>query len=215
MRSDGAAPHARETDPEVRANLWSPIPNRITTLRLAALPLLWVMAALGETAWLAAGLAVAALTDVADGVIARLSGTTTTFGSRLDSIADHLLTGSTIVWLLWLRPDFFARERATLTAWLILGIVSLLVGWVKFRRIGGLHLYSAKVAGVAGYLLAIWLLFSASYPRWIFFTVIGLASLAALETMAVFLTRREVDETIGSIFLPRPPDEGRSTPGRI
>lgn len=198
---------------ESEANLWTPIPNRITTLRLVALPLLWVLAAVGARPWLAAGLAIAALTDVADGIIARLSGTTTTFGSRLDSIADHLLTGSTIIWLLWLRPDFFARERVTLTAWLILGTISLLVGWVKFRRIGGLHLYSAKVAGVAGYLLAIWLLFSTSYPRWVFFTVMGLASLAALETMAVFLTRRKVDETLGSIFLPPRPDNQRHSPG--
>lgn len=199
---------------ESEANLWTPIPNRITTLRLVALPLLWVLAAAGARPWLAAGLAVAALTDVADGIIARLSGTTTTFGSRLDSIADHLLTGSTIIWLLWLRPDFFARERVTLTAWLILGTISLLVGWVKFRRIGGLHLYSAKVAGVAGYLLAIWLLFSTSYPRWVFFTVMGLASLAALETMAVFLTRRKVDETLGSIFLAREADGHGGRPVR-
>lgn len=187
------------------SNPWSSLPNRITALRLAALPVLWTLAAFRETSWLAAGLSLAALTDVIDGIVARGSGRATTFGSRLDSVADHLLTASTVVWLLWLRPEFVARERVLLSVWVGLGALVLLVGWVRFRTIGGPHLYSAKVAAVLGYLAVIGVLLTVDFPRWIVHGVVGIALLAALETLAVFLTRARADEHAGSIFLPSRP----------
>src|SRR5690606_15223205 len=42
---------------------WASLPNRITLLRLGALPVLWVLAGLRETTALAIGLIVAASTD--------------------------------------------------------------------------------------------------------------------------------------------------------
>jgi phosphatidylglycerophosphate synthase len=191
--------------------LWSTLPNRITTLRFAALPILWLLAGLRETSLLAIGLLLAALTDVIDGFVARRTGTATPLGSRLDSVADHLLTASTVLWLVLLRPDFFVRERVALLAWATLAITVLIVGWIRFRRIGGLHLYSAKVAGTAGYLFAIWLLFAASYPPIAFYLVLGLATVAAAETLIVFLVASRVDEHAGSILtgaLSRPRTSG-------
>jgi cardiolipin synthase (CMP-forming) len=190
------------------------IPNWITAIRLAALPVLWLLAAFRHTTWLGLGLGFAAFTDVIDGIVARRWGQTTEFGSRLDSFADHLMTASTVVWLFWLRPEFFHRERLLLSAWVLLGILALLVGWIRFRRVGGLHLYTAKVAGTFGYLFAIALLLFASYPRWVFFIVIGLAFIAVLETLAVFLFCDDVDENGKSILLLscRSPGRGGANP---
>jgi phosphatidylglycerophosphate synthase len=187
----------------MRHELLATLPNRITSLRLASVPLLWILAILQETAWLGIGVAIAALTDVLDGAIARWSGHTTAFGSRLDSIADHLLTLSTALWLVMLRPEFFVRERVPLVAWALVAAAAILVGWLRFRRVGGLHLYSAKIAGTAGYLFAIWLLTTGSYAPPVFHAALGLAFLAAFETLLVFLTARQVDERIGSIVLLR------------
>lgn len=194
--ADGSRPEDGGLSP------WSSLPNRITALRLAALPGLWILAALHETTLLAIGLSLAALTDVVDGIVARRTGRTTRFGRRLDSVADHLLTASTVVWLFWLRPDFVARERVALSVWAGFGLLVLLVGWVRFRQIGGLHLYSAKAAGVLGYLVAIGVLLTADFPRRVFLGVVGVALLAALETLLVFLTRSRVDEHAGSVLLP-------------
>jgi phosphatidylglycerophosphate synthase len=181
--------------------VWSSLPNRITAVRLAALPLLWLLAITRETTWLGIGVAIAAFTDVLDGFIARRTGTTTEVGSRLDSIADHLLTASTVLWLLMLRPEFFARERVPLLIWAAFATLVLLVGWVRFHRIGGLHLYSAKVAAVLGFVFAIWLLLTGSYAAPFFYTVLAVATLAAIETLAVFLAFEEVDENAGSIVM--------------
>jgi len=179
---------------------WSSLPDRLTRFRLGIVPLLWILALLGVTTWLGVGLAVAAFTDVVDGPIARHYHRTTSRGSRLDSIADHTLTASTGLWLVWLRPEFVAEQLPLLSAWAALGLTALLVGWLRFRKVGDLHLYSAKAAGTLGYLFAIWLLLFGSYSATVFYLVIALCMLASLETLLVVSTRSRVDEHIGSIL---------------
>jgi phosphatidylglycerophosphate synthase len=179
---------------------WSSLPNLLSAFRLAALLPLWILAGLGEATWLGVGVAVAAFTDVLDGFVARRTGTITSFGSRLDSVADHLLSASLLLWLLWLRPEFFSREYVLLLTWAALGAITLLIGWLRFRRFGGLHLYSAKVAGTLGYLFAIWLLLTGEYRQPVFLFVLVVAFIAMLETLVIFLTARRVDEHAGSIF---------------
>jgi cardiolipin synthase (CMP-forming) len=186
-------------------------PNRLTTLRLAMLPLLWVLALLKLPVALGLLVAFAAATDVLDGYLARSRGLATEFGSRFDSIADHLLTASVVAWLVMLRLDFFREELAPLLVWMALGSAALLVGWIRFGRIGALHLYSAKAAGFLGYCFAIHLLISGSYARPFFHLGLGVSLLAAAETLLVYLTRTRVDEHIGSVLLP--PSWGRGDPG--
>lgn len=154
-----------------------------------------------ETTWLGVGLAVAAFTDVLDGAIARRYHSKTPRGSRLDSIADHTLTASTAFWLVLLRPDFVAEQLPLVGAWVALGVTALLVGWLRFRKVGDLHLYSAKVAGTLGYLFAIWLLLFGSYSQIAFYVVIAACMLASLESLLVVSIRSRVDEHIGSILL--------------
>ncbi|HLS86162.1 MAG TPA: CDP-alcohol phosphatidyltransferase family protein [Burkholderiales bacterium] len=197
-------------------SFWSSLPNGLTRFRLASVPFLWVLALLRETTWLGVGVAVAALTDVLDGPLARRLRRTTAGGSRLDSIADHTLTASLVLWLVWLRPEFFVQQYPLLAAWAAVGLTALLVGWVRFRRIGDLHLYSAKVAGTVGYLFAIWLLLFGTYSVRIFYLVIGICILASAETLLVVSTRSRVSEHLGSIFLrsPRTPADGTASPSR-
>ena len=75
------------------------IPDALTLARLMSVPILWIIALVRGPFWLGIGLAAAAFTDVLDGQIARRSHRTTARGSQLDSIADHVLTASTVLWL--------------------------------------------------------------------------------------------------------------------
>lgn len=179
------------------------IPNLITGSRLVLLPVLWWIAALGETRWLAIGIAITISTDFFDGMIARALDARSELGSRLDSIADHLLSASFLIWLVWLQPDFFSRHGRELAIWAGFGIVALAVGWIRFRRIGDLHLYSAKLAMTAGYLFGISLLFFDGYDPRVFYLVLFICFVAAAETLLVYLTRRDPDERIGSILTRR------------
>ena len=179
---------------------WASVPNLLTWSRLVALPFLWMLAASGAVRELGIGVAAASATDALDGAIARRFHSETSRGSRLDSIADHLLTASTSVWLVWLRPEFVRAQLPLLAAWLLLAGAALLASWLRFRRLADLHLYSAKVAAIVGYLFAVWLLVVGDYSERVFYLVLLVCAVAPAETLAVVLTRDVVDERVGSVF---------------
>lgn len=82
------------------------LPNVLTLARIAATPLIVLLAALDRpTTALAAAIlfAAAALTDWLDGHLARKWGQTSAFGAMFDPIADKLQVLSTLAALLWLQ----------------------------------------------------------------------------------------------------------------
>jgi phosphatidylglycerophosphate synthase len=177
--------------------------NQVTALRLLSIPVLWALALLGHPAAVGIGAAAAGFTDVVDGRLARRTHTTTRFGSAFDSVVDHLLSASLIAWLVLLRPEFVREQLPVLLAWGVFATGVLAVGWIRFRRLGGLHLYSAKASSILCYLFGVALLVTGEYSPLFFYVVVGAATLGAAETLLVLLTRSEVDENVGSILLRR------------
>lgn len=111
-------------------------------LSLSRIPLGLSLLALSDPRWMAAVVAAGALTDVLDGLVARLTGTVSEFGSLLDPFCDKLfvllglvsfLPGETLDWagfvILVLRDVFTAGSY----------LLARLVGTtVAFRsRLGG------------------------------------------------------------------------------
>lgn len=176
----------------------------LTLLRLMLVPVLWGLALLDLPVWLGVGLALAGLTDVLDGPVARRTARSSRFGAQLDSVADILLMASVFWWLVLLRPEFFIDNAIPLVAWAVIGSAAVIVTLVKFGRLGNLHLYSAKLAGVLGHLFAVWIFVFGDYSGVFFAVAIGVAILASLETLLVALLRDQVSERIGSILLTRP-----------
>ncbi len=164
------------------------IPNALSALRLILVVALWGAAFGGQRVVVAVGVAIAGATDVADGMIARLTRTSTRFGSQLDSIADLALMGSTMAWLVIFRPHLFLEKGTWIMAWLGFAMLTLAVGWLRFRRIADLHLYSAKTAGAMAYVFAVYLLFTGEYESWVFYVVYAACSLATIEALVVFTT---------------------------
>jgi phosphatidylglycerophosphate synthase len=185
------------------------VPNALCVLRLLLVALLWPVALQRHGALLAAGILLAALTDVVDGVIARRYHVTSKLGSQLDSIADLSLMISTAAWLLLLRPDFIAAYSIPLFLWVMISSASLLVGWIRFRRVANLHLYSAKAAAVVSYAFGIWLLAGGTPSPFLAWPAIGASLLAATEALLLMSTRAHVDEHIGSILKQRALQEKR------
>jgi len=94
------------------------LPNALTLSRIAFVPLMLLLL-LGEEAGplpaAAAVFAAAALTDAADGHLARSRGLVTTFGRIADPLADKLLVGTALITLV-------AIDRLALWIALVIGI---------------------------------------------------------------------------------------------
>jgi cardiolipin synthase (CMP-forming) len=176
------------------------LPNQLTASRLALVPVLWVVALLGQPVWLGLGVMVASITDMLDGWLSRRWNQTSEFGSRLDSAADHLLAVSTTLWLVLLRPFFFREQRWPLILWGTFALLVLLISWLKFRRIVNLHLYTSKAAVILAFLFGVPLLVLGKYSRVQFWVTLMVCVLAAVESLIIVLTRDRVDENIGSIL---------------
>jgi cardiolipin synthase len=77
------------------------VANQLTILRMALAPLLVVLVVYREFTWALVTFAVAGVTDLLDGLIARLGHQRTTLGAMLDPVADKVLLGSAFVVLTW------------------------------------------------------------------------------------------------------------------
>lgn len=174
----------------------------LSLVRVALLPVLWALALLEMPVHLGVVLAIAGLTDVLDGPVARWTGRTSRFGAQLDSLGDILLMASIFWWFVLLRPAFFMEHRVPLVIWAVIGSAAVVVTLVRFGRVGNLHLYSSKAAGVLGHLFAVWIFVFGSYSEVFFAVIAGAAILASTETLLVALTRDQVSERTRSIFTP-------------
>lgn len=89
------------------------------------------------------------ISDVADGLIARATKTTSTFGARLDSIADLLFYTITLVKIL---PTLIERMPTEIwycvAAVIIIRVSSYIVAAVRFKAFASLHTYLNKLTGL-------------------------------------------------------------------
>ena len=93
--------------------------NQLTLLRMGLAPLLVVLVLSGERVWALAVFVVAGLTDLLDGLIARVGHQQTTLGAMLDPVADKILLSSSFVALTWT-----SGLEVTIPAWLTVTTLS-------------------------------------------------------------------------------------------
>ena len=112
-------PSARAEGAEADAGLWT-VPNLISVLRIAAVPVfLWVLLGRENPVLAAWMLGAAAASDYLDGVLARRLGQVSEIGTFLDPLADRLVVFASVAGGLWagLVPGWLgwtllARETA-------------------------------------------------------------------------------------------------------
>jgi cardiolipin synthase (CMP-forming) len=111
--------------------------NQITILRLVFVPLFAIFEVSRNYGWALAVLLGAALSDVGDGLVARIFHEESPLGIALDPIADKLLLGTAFVVLAfrdvlpwWLTIVVLSRDVAIIMTALL---ISLVVGFRPFR----------------------------------------------------------------------------------
>lgn len=105
------------------------IPNILTILRIILIPVFVIASVYGRWDYALYIFLAAAVTDKLDGMIARLSGTSTPLGGFLDPLADKfmLLTAFVVLTIYhlipaWLAITVISRDIIIITGWLSLAI---------------------------------------------------------------------------------------------
>jgi len=141
-------------------NLVLNLPNVISAVRVALMPVLLLLALEQKAQAFLGVLSLSLLSDAVDGYLARRLGQVTALGTRLDSWADLSTYAAMLVGLKLLWPSVFEREVSYLVAAFSAWLVPLLVCLARFRCLPSYHTLSAKLAAIllvpAYFSVAIW-----------------------------------------------------------
>jgi CDP-diacylglycerol--glycerol-3-phosphate 3-phosphatidyltransferase len=128
-----------------------------------------------------------------DGYVARKTNTASKLGETLDSVADFIF----IAVMLFIFIPLLAFE-----SWMIIWVaavalirfVSLGVGFAKYRKLAFLHTYANKTAGAACACFPfLYQIFGLTVTA---FILCGIASLSAVEELAVSVASKELDRNV-------------------
>src|SRR5439155_1957073 len=124
------------------------LPNLLSTLRLALVPVLLVLARAGQAKLFLAGLLASLITDATGGLLARRLNQTSQLGAKLDSWADFV-TCLALPWCAWsLRPDVIRQEGLYIGAGILFYLAALAAGFLKFKRLTSYHTWGAKLSAL-------------------------------------------------------------------
>ena len=177
----------------------SHIPNIISALRLAATPVLVVLAYLGQRdafAWL---LVAALLSDIIDGVIARYCGFTSELGARLDSMADLLLFGVAAYGIWVFHAQVVSAHSSVFLLVIALWLGGSLAGFLRYGRMASFHTFLSRATAYAlGGFIAV--LFLWGFNAWLFWAGAGLAVASQLEEFILLAMLPAWTPNVGGLY---------------
>ncbi|MGB0458762.1 MAG: CDP-alcohol phosphatidyltransferase family protein [Porticoccaceae bacterium] len=181
----------------VDKNIYS-IPNLLSLLRLALVPVLAVAACLNEAKLFLLLLGISLLSDMLDGYFARKLHQVTEFGARLDSWADMATYAMMILGLNLIWPVIFEQQLIYLIAATLSYILPVIVALIRFSSFPSYHTWGAKLAAVliapAFYLLIL-------YDEQAFFRlVIMFHVVVAVEEIAITYMLKQPRTNVASIL---------------
>lgn len=159
------------------------IPNILSLIRLASMPVLLWLAFTGKPYWFLMVLTLAFLTDALDGFIARRFNQTTPLGARLDSWSDFAIYLSLSVSVFWLWPEITKQQHLYIALVVISITVPILIGLLKFGALTSYHTWLVKFAAACTAISSIVMFISGIV--WPFQVSSVLCVIAALEQIAI------------------------------
>ena len=174
------------------------LPNMLTGFRFIAAPVLLWLAWQGHGIAFMILLAVAFLTDLLDGLAARLTGQVSPFGATLDSWADVIIYLTIAIGCWWLWPDVVYRELIFVSLIVASCLLPAFAGFSKFGRFTSYHTWGVKIAA-ASMGLTLYVLFLGG-PAWPFRLAAVICILAALEEIALTLLLSEPESNVRSVW---------------
>jgi len=175
------------------------IPNALSLIRLAGVPLLFVLAGYEDKTWFLLWFIFLGLTDYFDGKLARLWKQESELGANLDSVADVFYYLSAAWFLYSLFPDYIQPNIIFLQLFFAVFIITLLTSWFKLGKILLLHTHLSRLCGV---LVFVGMVASFYIDTTLFLRlVIIFYTLAMIEFMLIYFIRGDVSPDTRSVFL--------------
>ena len=174
------------------------IPNLLSLLRIALVPVLALAAAFYQADLFLLVLAISLLSDLLDGYFARKLNQVTELGARLDSWADMATYAMMIIGLYLIWPSIFDQQFFFLMAATLSYILPVIIALFRFGSFPSYHTWGAKLAALliapAFYLLIL------NDQQLFFRLVIVLHVVVALEEIAITFFLKKSETNVASIL---------------
>ncbi len=182
-----------------KPSIWN-VPNALSAYRLLALPFLIYAIASGNKQLFITLLSINLITDILDGLIARLFRLQTEFGAKLDSMADVGTYIMAFAGMIVLETAFVASYGTEFIALIVLWLLPQLVSLIRFGRFPSFHLWSNKVTG---YLQGIFIFtfFVFGFHPIYFYVMLTVSYLAYLEELVLVVALPKLRSNLKSAFL--------------
>lgn len=175
------------------------VPNFISLYRLLVFPVILLMALAGREKWFVILLCISLVSDILDGNIARIFKLQTNFGAALDNLADICTIAMALLGMFLFRWDDLKPHSLMLYIFLGIFILSYIVSFIRFRKIPGLHLYSAVSAGYAQGIF-FFVLFVSGFYAWLYYLVMIWGIIAYTEKILVLLKLDDIKIGVKGLY---------------
>ncbi len=175
------------------------VPNFISLYRLLVFPVILYMAVTNRENWFVILLCISLVSDILDGNIARIFKLQTHFGAALDNLADICTIAMALLGMFIFKWTEISPHAWILYIFLAIFILSYIIAFIRFRKIPGLHLYSAVSAGYAQGIFFFVLFVSGFYP-WLYYLVVIWGIIAYTEKILVLLRLDDIKIGVKGLY---------------
>jgi len=175
------------------------IPNILSLYRLLSFPFVLFIAIKGYQNLFIILLVINLITDILDGLIARVFKMETKIGARLDSYADFGTYILAIVGIILFKSKDFETHTFSIIIFFFFFLMPYIFSLLRFRKMPSLHLYSSKIAAyIQG--IFFFILFVINFYEWLYYFAIIFAILSFIEEIFVQLYINEMKSNMKGIY---------------
>jgi phosphatidylglycerophosphate synthase len=184
------------------------VPNTLCLVRLIAALVMVVCAVAGHSDAFLTAFVVALLTDWLDGKLAILLHQKTSFGARLDSVADASMYLAFLIGAFALKADVFLKELPWIGLAFVSHVASLVTAFRKFGQWPSYHTWAAKLSAwlVAIGAIAVF----AGWTPWPFRLAMVAVVITNIEAIAITRVLTEWSADVRSIWKAKARRDARS-----
>ena len=175
------------------------IPNILSLYRILIFPFILYLLAIKNESLVSLFITISLITDILDGLIARVFKMQTRIGAKLDSLAD---TGTYILAFIAIylfRWNEIKNEWVILFVFFVTWVLSYAVVLIKFKGLIGLHTYLSKITGYLQGAFIV-LLFLFGYNVWLFYLCLCAGILACVEEIIIIMVIRQPISNVKGLY---------------